>query len=208
MKPPRSPVSFASFASFVAVVLGGAAARADEEVPVEAPAAPAPEDAPNVEPPPPVRAPEPEPESEGRRLVGLYNRGFQWNLSPGVVFASGKAGLALGVRLGYGIDTGPVIVVPGVKLTGIFLDPNVYVGLPVLKLVVPIDRVAPFIEGGVGVGHVGGEVAKTGAALQGGGGLVIHVSPAFAFGAEAGYQVITGTGFQGFTVGPILAIGL
>lgn len=147
--------------------------------------------------------------SEGRALVSLYNSGFQWGIAPGVVFSRGKAGFAVGLRFGYGFDTGPVILVPGVRLAGYFIDPNVYVGMPTFKLVIPIDRFAPFVEGGAGAGHVaadGATGAKTGLALMGGGGFMIHFTRV-AFGAEASYQVITGTGFKGFGVGPILAIG-
>jgi hypothetical protein len=148
--------------------------------------------------------------SEGRLLVSLYNSGFQWGIAPGVVFRDGDAGFFLGIRLGYGFDLGPVIAVPGVRLAGYFLDPNAYVGMPTFKLVVPIDRFAPFIEGGAGVGHLTSDgartPAKTGVALMGGGGFMIHFTR-IAFGAEASYQVITGTDFKGFGVGPILAIG-
>lgn len=211
---------------------GPALAQPDPSEPGE-PEVPEPELVPPEDPPPPPAPPEPAPTdplpsdpvptvppvdtaeeeappaprmSEGRLLVSLYNSGFQWGLAPGVVFSAGKAGFFLGLRLGYGIDTGPVIVVPGVRLAGFFLDPNVYLGMPVLKLIVPIDRFAPFVEGGTGVGHVS-EPAGTGVALLGGGGFMVHVSPAFAIGAEANYQTITGTGFRGFGVGPILAIG-
>ena len=147
--------------------------------------------------------------SEGRALVSAYNSGFQWGIAPGVVFSRGKAGFTVGLRLGYGFDTGPVILVPGVRLSGYFIDPNVYLGMPTFKLVIPIDRFAPFVEGGAGAGHVsadGATDAKTGMALMGGGGFMIHFTRV-AFGAEASYQVITGTGFKGFGVGPILAIG-
>jgi len=160
--------------------------------------------------PPPVAPVEEEPPamSEGRMLVSLYNSGFQWGISPGVVFSRGKAGFALGVRFGYGFDTGRVILVPGVRLSGYFVDPNVYLGMPTFKLVLPIDRFAPFVEGGAGLGHVAGgtEPAETGAALMGGGGFMVHATH-FALGVEASYQVITGTDFRGFGVGPILAIG-
>ena len=154
-------------------------------------------------------AEEPPMMSEGRMLVSLYNSGFHWGIAPGVVFSRGKAGFALGLRFGYGFDTGSVILVPGVRLSGYFVDPNVYLGMPTFKLVLPIDRFAPFVEGGAGVGHVAGAnstPAETGAALMGGGGFMIHFSRV-AFGAEASYQVITGTPFKGFGVGPILAIG-
>ncbi len=147
--------------------------------------------------------------SEGRLLVSLYNSGFQWGISPGIVFSRGKAGFALGLNLGYGFDLGSVILVPGLRLAGYFVDPSVYLGMPTFKVVLPIDRFAPFVQGGVGIGHVDGDTkqpAKEGAALMGGGGFMIHFRPV-AFGVEASYQTITGTSFRGFGVGPIIAIG-
>jgi hypothetical protein len=150
------------------------------------------------------------PMSEGRLLVSLYNSGFQWGISPGVAFANGKAGFLLGLNFGYGFDTGPVILVPGVRLTGYFLDPVVLMGMPTFKVVLPIDRFAPFVEVGAGPGHItksDTSSAQTGVALMGGGGFMIHFTPGFALGAHASYQVITGTDFKGFAVGPILAIG-
>lgn len=151
--------------------------------------------------------------SEGRAIVSAWNTGFQWGIAPGIVFYSGKTGFFLGVRLGYGFDTGSVILVPGVRLGAYFTDPNIYVGMPVMKLVFPIDRFAPFVEAGGGLGHIaaGGSgltssPSATGAALLAGGGFMIHFTPRFALGAEANYQTITGTGFKGFGVGPIIAI--
>ncbi len=155
--------------------------------------------------PPPTHEPPPEPVSEGKLIVLAYNTGFQWSLSPGVIFAGGKTGFAFGARFGYGIETGPVILVPGVKLDGYFLDPNVYLGMPMMKVVLPIDRFAPFVEGGAGVGHVT-DPAKTGLAAFGGVGFMIHPSASFAIGAEGTYQAILGTDFSGFGIGPILAI--
>ena len=144
--------------------------------------------------------------SEGRMLVHIRESGFQWGISPGVVFVNGDAGFALGLYAGYGIDTGPVIIVPGLRLSGHFTDPAVYVGMPTVKLAFPIDRFEPFVEGGVGLGHVT-DPSKTRAALMGGGGFMIHFRP-IAFGAAVSYQVITGTSFEGIGIGPILAIGL
>jgi hypothetical protein len=138
-------------------------------------------------------------------LVSAYNSGFQWGLSPGIVFSHGHAAFALGVRFGYGIDTGSVILVPGVQLSAYFTDPNVYIGMPTMKLVYPIDRFAPFVEGGAGVGHVE-DPSKTGAALMAGAGFMLHFTHV-AFGAEGTYTRITGTEFKGFGLGPILAFG-
>lgn len=166
--------------------------------------------------PRPLVAPreEPEPMSEGRRIVVAWNTGFQWGLSPGVVFANDKASFFLGLRFGYGFDTGKVIVVPGVRLAGYFTDPNVYVGMPVMKLVYPIDRFAPFIEGGAGAGYIAGYAldnktnvaAATGFALLIGAGFMVHFTARFGLGVEGTYQTITGTGFDGFGVGPIVAL--
>lgn len=157
---------------------------------------------PEIEEPPPAM-------SEGRALVSAYNSGFQWGIAPGVVFSRGKAGFTIGLHLGYGFDTGSVILVPGARLAAYFIDPNVYLGMPTFKLVLPIDRFAPFVEGGVGAGHVTSDnttSAESGLALMGGGGFMIHFTR-LAIGAEASYQVITGTRFKGFGVGPILALG-
>ena len=167
----------------------------------------------------PVQEPREEREemSEGRRIVVAWNTGFQWGLSPGVVFADGKTSFFLGLRLGYGFDTGKVIIVPGVRLSGYFTDPNVYLGMPVVKLVYPIDRFAPFIEGGAGVGHVEGRTfaarnssvtvdPKTGLAVLVGAGFMIHFTQKFGLGVEGTYQTVTGTNFSGFGIGPILAL--
>jgi hypothetical protein len=164
-------------------------------------------------PPSDPRGEAPEPMSEGRRIVVAYNTGFQWGLSPGVIFSSSKASFFLGLRFGYGFDTGSVIIVPGVRIAGYFTDPNVYIGMPVVKLVYPIDRFAPFIEGGAGVGYVAQDSstsptieAKTGAALLVGAGFMVHFNWKFGLGVEANYQVVTGTDFAGFGIGPILAL--
>lgn len=169
-----------------------------------------PEPTPVASPPPPEEEARPV-MSEGRTLVSLYNSGFNWGIAPGVVVRDGDAGFYLGVSIGYGVDLGPVIVVPGVRGAGYFTDPNVFLGMPTMKLVLPIDRFAPFVQGGIGFGHVArdsGEAipAKSGVALSGGGGFMVHF-PRIAFGAEAAYTVVTGTDFKGISVGPILALG-
>ncbi|MEA2748556.1 MAG: hypothetical protein QOI41_2699 [Myxococcales bacterium] len=194
------------------------------EPPSSAPAEPLPEVTPPLLEPPPPRIeprapseevpPEPEPMSEGRRIVVAYNTGFQWGLAPGVVFSGGNASFFLGLRFGYGVDTSKVIVVPGVRLSAYFTDPNVYLGMPVMKLVYPIDRFAPFVEGGAGIGYVAGfdidartkVDPKTGLALLVGGGFMLHFSWRFGLGVEANYQTVTGTDFHGFGIGPLLAI--
>ena len=137
--------------------------------------------------------------------MSAYNSGFQLGLSPGVVIVNGKAGFALGLRVGYGVDLGTIIIVPSIRGQAYFTDPNVYVGMPTVKLVLPIDRFAPFVEGGGGVGTVT-DPSKTGFAWMVGGGFMVHVRH-FALGAEVSYQAITGTGFKGIGFGPIIAFG-
>jgi hypothetical protein len=98
-----------------------------------------------AEPPPvapapsPPEAPPPKPgqEAEGRFLVSLYNTGFQWGISPGVAVSGGSVGFLLDARLSYGFDTGSVIVAPGLRITGYFTDPSVYIGTPVVRVVLP-----------------------------------------------------------------------
>lgn len=146
--------------------------------------------------------------SEGRRIVVAWNTGFQWGLAPGVIVSGGKASFALGLRFGYGFDTGTFILVPGLRLAGFFSSPSVYLGMPVMKVVLPIDRFAPFLEAGAGIGYISSgdsTGAHTGLAVLGGGGFMVHFTMRFGIGVEANYQVITGTEFKGFGIGPIIA---
>jgi len=164
---------------------------------------------PTVEEPPPPPPPPPR-MSEGRRIVVAYNAGFHWSIAPGVVFGGEKAAFYLGLRFGYGIDTGSVIVVPGMLAAGYFTDPAVFTGVPLLRLVYPIDRFAPFVEGGAGFGHVAaknGVNPEDGLAVLAGAGFMIHFSPLFGLGIEGSWQAITGTDFHAFGIGPVLAIG-
>jgi hypothetical protein len=140
-----------------------------------------------------------------RAVIAGYYAGFHWGIDPGVVFGNGKVGFGIALRLEYGIDTGSVIITPGVSLGGYFLDPNVYVGMPTAKVALPIGWFVPFVEGGAGVGHVASQPGTTGLALLGGGGFMIHASPNVAFGVEAGYETILGTDFGVILLGPVLA---
>jgi hypothetical protein len=154
-------------------------------------------------------APEAAPMSEGRQIVVAYNTGFQWGLSPGVVFSKGQTSFYVGARVGYGFDMGAVLLVPGVHLAGTFSDPSAYLGAPALKVVFPIDSFAPFVEAGAGVGHVdskGSASAQTGLALLAVAGFMQHFSRSFGLGVEASYQVIAGTGWSAFGLGPIVAL--
>jgi hypothetical protein len=139
-----------------------------------------------------------------RALIASYYAGFHWGIDPAVVFGNGKAAFGVALRLDYDIDTGSVIIAPGVSLAAYFFDPNVYLGMPTAKLALPIGWFVPFVEGGAGVGHVT-QPSATGLALLGAGGFMIHASPNFALGIEAGYETILGTDFGVILLGPVLA---
>ena len=98
---------------------------------------------------------------------------------------------------------------PGLRLAGYFSSRAVYLGMPIMKVVLPIDRFAPFFEAVAGVGYIGtgdGTPSQTGVAVLGGGSFMIHFTWKFGLGVEANYQAITGTEFRGFGVGPIVAL--
>jgi hypothetical protein len=143
-----------------------------------------------------------------RELVARYYAGLHVGIDPGIVVGGGKTSFSLAVRGEYGIDTGTVILAPGVELAAYFIDPNAYVGLATLKLAIPIGWFVPFVQGGAGIGHVAAGVTQpsaTGTALLGAGGFMIHASPRFAFGVEAGYEAIVGTDFGVVIVAPMAA---
>lgn len=196
------------------------------------PPATAPDSGPDTRPPPevegprPVAPPEDEPafdgvvdpteydaESEpdsgpsGRDIVVAYNTGFQWNIAPGIFFPSGgDPAFALSGMVGYGFDTGSVIVVPGVSAAAYFpTGTRILMALADTRVVLPIGHFAPFVRGGIGPGHIT-DPSHTGLALRGGGGFMVHFSMNFGLGVEALYQTITGTGFQGLMIGPVIAL--
>jgi hypothetical protein len=142
---------------------------------------------------------------EQRAAIASYYAGFHLGIDPGAVFGNGKVGFAIALRLEYGFDTGSVIVAPGVSLAAYFLDPNVYMGMPTVKLALPIGWFVPFVEGGAGVGQVT-QPSTTGLALLGAGGFMIHASPHLALGVEAGYEAILGTDFGVIILSPVLAL--
>jgi len=187
------------------MVLAAPSARADDASPgtetVTAPVtvAAAPQPAP----------PEPEGPS-GRDRVSAYNSGFRWGLAPGIFIPAGggSVGFSLAAHAGYGIDTGSVIVIPGATALGLFpKGTTVLAFVPGARLVFPIGIFAPFVEAGVGPGHVT-EPSGTGAALSAGAGFMVHPTDSFAIGAAGSYMKITGTDISVLSVGPILSLSL
>jgi hypothetical protein len=137
------------------------------------------------------------------------NRGLHWGIGPVLLIPPGDrplgGGLDLDIR--YGINANPVVIGPGARFAGYILSGDyVLIGMPTLRLTLPVGPLAPFVLGGVGPGYTSDE-KKSGAALLGGGGLMIHLGRFLGVGAEATYQTITGTDFKTFTIGPSLLIG-
>ncbi len=155
--------------------------------------------------PPPQVAPAPEPS-----LVRRYAVGPRFIFAPGVFIpSSGNAGFALGLEGGYGFDLGPVIVTPGLAFQGDWSSSwTVYTGLATVRLTVPLGNFGPFVEGGIGYGHVGGPLGydSGGLAVRGGAGFLLFLGDRVAFGISGRYDAIIDTAFKGWTIAPILLI--
>lgn len=150
-------------------------------------------------------APPPEP-----GLVRRYAVGPRFAIMPGVFIPStGSAGFSLGLEGSYGFDLGPVIVSPGLSLQGNWGgDFTVYSGLVGARVTLPLGPFGPFIEGGIGYGHVGGPLnySQGGLALRGGAGFIFFFSPNFAIGLAVRYDTIVDTPFHGFTFAPLILL--
>jgi hypothetical protein len=139
-----------------------------------------------------------------RDLTARRYTHLHWGVRPGAVFGHGTAGLALGGRLEYGFDTGAVVLMPGVSVDGYFAQPNTYVEMATMRLVLPVGWLALFVEGGAGVGQVANS-GQAAPALMGAGGFAINTGPSLTLGLEAGYEVLLGTEFQLILLGPVVA---
>ena len=154
---------------------------------------------PQVAPPPP----------EQPSLVRRYAVGPRLIIAPGVFIPStGSAGFTLGVVGGYGFDLGPVILTPGVMAQGSWSsDWSVYTGLGGLRVTLPVGNFGPFIEGGIGYGHVGGlGYSAGGLALRGGAGFILFFSPSFALGVSVIYDTIVDTGYKSWGIAPLILL--
>jgi len=145
-------------------------------------------------------------------LVRRYSVGPRFTVAPGVFIPSrGSAGFSLGLEGGYGFDLGPVIITPGLGLQGDWgSDWTVYSGLATGRLTVPLGSFGPYVEAGLGYGHVSAPLGYSagGLAVRGGAGFIYFFSPQFALGINVRYDTIVNTDFKGWTIGPTLLIGL
>jgi len=138
------------------------------------------------------------------------SRGLGLDVGPTLLFPlrdGGPYGGGLSVEGRYGIPLGATVIAPGGRVAGyIISDRGVGIAMPTVRVTVPVGMFAPYIVGGAGVGYLSGD-GQTGAALLGGGGLMIHIGKGVAFGAEATYQAITGTELNTLTITPAIAFG-
>ncbi len=153
----------------------------------------------------PQAEPAPEPS-----LVRRYAVGPRFIIAPGVFIPStGSAGFSLGVVGGYGFDLGPVILTPGIIAQGNWSsDWSVYTGLAGLRVTLPLGNFGPYVEGGIGYGHVGGPLGYSagGLALRAGGGFIVFFSPSFALGVSVGYDTILDTPYKSWSIAPLILL--
>jgi hypothetical protein len=139
-----------------------------------------------------------------------------WNANVGLVSGlgialllsdDGAAGGGLELSGRYGIPAGIVVLAPGARVGGYYLDDR-FIGMlmPTFRVTLPLGPLAPFVHGGAG-GGVLTNPGDGGLAWLGGGGLMLHFGDVLALGAEVNYEGITGTGFRVLSIGPTLVIG-
>lgn len=139
-----------------------------------------------------------------------------WNANIGLVTGlgiallladDGAAGGGLELSGRYGIPAGFVVLAPGARVGGYYLDGQ-FIGMlmPTARVTLPLGPLAPFVHGGAG-GGVLTNPGDGGLAWLAGGGLMIHFGEVLSLGAEVNYEGITGTGFRVLSIGPTLVIG-
>ncbi len=140
----------------------------------------------------------------------VANKGLHFGFGPIVLvpLENRPIGLGLDFDLRYGIGADPAIVGPGGRLAGYFISGR-FIGtaMPTGRVTFPLGPVAPFVILGIGAGRLTNP-GESGVALLAGGGMMIHLGRVLAFGAEATYQVITGTEFKSFALGPAIILSL
>jgi hypothetical protein len=149
-------------------------------------------------------------ESETSGVALQANRGLKVGLGPTLVLPfheDGAYGGGLTLDARYGIPAGPTVIAPGGRLAGYLISQR-FVGLamPTARVTFPVGPLAPYLVGGLGAGGLTND-GETGLAAMAGGGLMIHVGRVFAFGAEATYEVITGTEMRTVAVTPAISFG-
>lgn len=137
------------------------------------------------------------------------NRGLHLGIGPVLLIPTDGGPLGGGLDLSgrYGFLAGPTIVAPGARVASYLISERlVALGMPTLRITVPVGPLAPFVTAGVGPGWIS-TPGELGAAVLAGGGLLIHFGRAAGIGLEATYQTITGTDMRSVAIGPSIVIG-
>jgi len=187
-------------------------------MPADLPPQPPPQ---SVEPPPQPAYPPPPPPGyaagypvapppEQPGLVRQYAVGKRFAIIPGVFIpSSGSAGFSLGLEFSYGIDLGPVIVAPGLSLQGNWGGSvTAYSGLANVRVTLPLGSFGPFVEGGLGYGHVSADpnYSSGNLAWRAGAGFIFFFSPHFAIGIDVRYDEVIDTPYKGWTFAPLILL--
>jgi hypothetical protein len=191
-------------------------------LPADLPPQPQPADQPPppAYPPPPPAYPPPQPTyaapypapppPPAPGLVRQNAVGPRFAIIPGIFIpSSGSAGFSLGLEGGYGLDLGPVIVTPGLAFQGNWGgDFTAYTGLAIARVTLPLGPFGPFIEGGLGYGHVSGplDYSSGNLAWRAGAGFIFFFTARFAIGLDVRYDAIVDTPFKGWTFAPLILL--
>jgi hypothetical protein len=123
-----------------------------------------------------------------------------------LVADDGSVGGGLELSTRYGFPVGPVILAPGGRTGGYYVQRLIGLLLGTGRVTLPLGPLAPFVQAGAGAGGLSNP-GDGGLAWLVGGGLMIHFGSQLAIGAEVSWQGITGTGFEVLSIGPSLVIG-
>jgi hypothetical protein len=137
------------------------------------------------------------------------NTGVRLGVGPEVLFPTdgGPAGAGAVVEGRYGFALKPIVLAPGGRIAGDMISGRfVLSAMPTVRITLPIGPLAPYGVGGLGAAALTNP-SQAGLAVLGGGGLMIHVGPIVAFGAEITYEHISGTEFSVLAVGPTIQLG-
>lgn len=138
-------------------------------------------------------------------VIGFYS-GVQIGISPGIGFSTNSRSLAfsLGASIGYGIDVGPVVLIPSLHVATFFSsDATVLAGMPSAGFVLPVGPVGIRIDGGVGPG-VETRSGVSGVAWRALASVSVHPTPRTAFGVGAEYTYIAAANLS--LIGPVLIL--
>lgn len=139
-------------------------------------------------------------------IVRRNNRGLKLSLSPGVMIPvdGGPAAFSIGLQTTYGFDLPVVMLLPGLEGEYVTSTEGMILAMGTLRVVFPLGFFGPYLQGGIGYGHLGGTPSTDALALSVGAGFMLYLSR-LSLGVTAGYHTLVGTGSSWISIGPVLA---